>query len=220
MLSTGPELIDIENLIKMILFHTATHYEAKAIIEWLSLQRTAGSEIKGLYRSHGMEYALWVSGIGKKAGRRIGEVLAFLGYDSSISKICNVGIAGCVDKNNPIGQGRWMKSVSLVDEDRKKYELCIPSTTVSAKDLITVDQPVIDGTAFVSQRGPNVWVDMECYHLREGLSQAGKDANEAFPLSSFKVVSDHLEGERIEFRSFAEKYDQTIVDHLKTFLEL
>ncbi|PID47666.1 MAG: nucleoside phosphorylase [Proteobacteria bacterium] len=139
----------------MKLIHTALLCEAQPIIEKLRLQKMD----KNIYNND--EFILTISGIGEEKTK---EALNAIFSSHKIKKAINIGIAGCKDKNIPIG-----KLFCINEEFENIPKASITSVSKPRKDIKTLLADM-ETSAFKTK--------CEKFHV---------------PYLIFKIVSDHLD---------------------------
>jgi len=150
----------------MILIHTALFAEAKPIIEHLKLKFIQKQPYR-LYQRD--DIVLVVTSMGEKT-LIIKELLS----QYHINKAINIGIAGCKDKNIPIG-------TLFYTYYKSESEALAPNNNIPYSTITTVKEPLNNPDNLKT-----TLVDMETDYFLE----ATKDIEEVY---IFKIVSDYLD---------------------------
>jgi len=175
----------------MLIIHTALACEAKPWIEALNLKPSKGHGSIRLYQSDDTQ--LLVSGTGSlRTSASIAYALGSLTgqVDRSTLQAINIGVAGCVDTNIPIGDCFIVGKCSSDEGKRHLYPDIffnhnLPLATLRTSDRIVHSQPA---GPIPSAENPLLW-DMEGY----GFFSACTLFLSPSCMQSLKIVGDHLE---------------------------
>ncbi len=198
-----------------VFVHVATQFEASPIISFLNLERTRLPGLSHCYQNQGQGVLLWIGGIGRAATHKsMKNLFSRSEFDISNGRWINIGIAGVSDSRIAIGSIYNISQIirnSAGENHEKTIPLSQPITTnFPQADLTTVDQP--DSTELSNQGGNSegapTLLDMEAYHWATSLSRHEPTA--LFRMECYKVISDHADGQRIDFRELASLYDSSI----------
>jgi len=210
-------------ILGMKLIHVATRFEGKAVIDYLGLNPVEkhGSAIH--YSHHSEDLHLLVTGIGHHhASKALSRWLCkMLPSGAAALKVLNIGIAGHTEVEKNIGSGEWMTSVQR-EEEGAPTRLSLPHSTApnpQSHRLISLHQSAQNREALIRTWGnPPFWVDMEAGFAVVVFQRVPNwQPNQYF---CFKIISDHLSDDRIDFRELAKHYDPLVISAVESFLKI
>jgi len=195
----------------------ATQFEAAHLIRALDLRRTRLPGLSHCYRHPSQNVLLWISGIGELAIKR--SMIAFFQHVKPGCTNCrwiNAGIAACSDPSIRVGSFYQILSVQCAmpaAESIIPLAHCNPSKTLLLPNahLLTTSEAVSDSTSLSISKPVGLsplLFDMETYHWATSL-MLRFPASEP-DIASYKVVSDHADGQKINFHQLAPVYDQAM----------
>jgi len=169
------------------LIHTALFCEAKPIIKHFKMQCL---QTKPYRIYHKNDILLMVSGMGAKKALHVEDIFKLY----PIKQAINIGIAGCKDKNIPIG--------SLFCTNHRLEDICYAT-------LSCVDEPIDDKEQLTS-----MLVDMES----KSFLHVGKLYLRGENIFVFKVVSDYLD-KTIPSKEFVENLIKNSIKSWENYIE-
>lgn len=201
------------------IFQVATLFEATPLIRELGLQRIKTNGGPRCYQSPDSRSFLYISGIGNASVRHSTQRLApLLPVDCDSCQWINVGIAGCTCMQIPTGT--LFQVQNLYNEPSQAPSPVIspnwnpfaPASPYPFASLVTVSRECHDWPA----REPNdpiLLIDMEAYVWMQELELSHCPGLQQ--VASFKVVSDHVDGQKINFHDFAPAFDTGVASLLR-----
>lgn len=173
----------------MLVLITALHCEARPLISRLKLRKDRGPGRFEMYRGEGVLLA--VSGVGMiRSAAAVSHALALVPPPER-SLAVNLGIAGCADKELPSGSPVLMNKIINGAEGRAYYPDILFVHRLLEGAVMSCLKPVSCGCPEI-ERG--LFYDMEA----AGFFEAASMFLPPHAVQCLKVVSDHLEGEKLE----------------------
>jgi len=174
------------------LIYTALLPEAQPVINFLKLKQDSSIQnlpkTSKLFKDENDQYLLIVSGVGKE---NCIKSLEFVYNNYNISKVINLGIAGCIDSSIKIG--------TLFCTNRLVQN-------INFAPITTVDKPLDD-----DENLETLLVDMEAKYFLDISKKYCKD------IYCFKIVSDYLDT-KIPKKSFVIELIEKSKDKWKKYL--
>jgi len=211
-----PKRIQPQGTHCMILIHTATLFEAKAVVDHFGMQVAPGFGGARRFVGESGKLELWVTGIGpKQVVKRLNAMASF--YQKTgvrCERGLNLGIAGCTDTNREWGSGTWITHLSEESQSGPPLELATPHPENPPAHLVSFSSAQTDRQSVVQTWGESIWVDME-----SAFAQACLRPWVGSQYSVYKGISDFLDGSPIDFPRLAAHYDPRAVQAVETFLK-
>ena len=201
------------------IFQVATLFEATPLIRELGLLRLKAHGGPRCYQSADSRYFLYISGIGNAAVRHSTQRLKpLLPSDCDSCKWINIGIAGCNCRQTPTGSLFQVQTL-LCDPAHApappplylNWNPFAPASPFPLASLVSVSRECHDWPAPLPNE-PILLIDMEAYAWVHELEQSHCPGLQK--VASFKVVSDHADGQKINFHDFAPTFDTVIASLL------
>lgn len=169
----------------MKLVHVALAVEARPFIERWRMRQIRSSRLGSVYRDAANDHLLMVSGSGALA--TASALSAVLAQESTIDAVLNVGMAGCPWTEVACGEARLIHQVNDFANGRTYYPDMLTRHSWQEASLTTY------GRVVRAVDDPQTLVDME----GSGFFVAARAVLPAHRIALLKVVSDHLDAERV-----------------------
>lgn len=190
----------------MIVLHTALAVEARPFLDRWRMRQIESSRRGSVYRAESPEVMLVVSGTGALAAAS--AVSAVLAREPSIEAALSVGLAGCPLLDMACGESRFIHRIHDASSGRTYYPDVLVRHPWQEAALTTY------GRMVTADDRPATLVDMES----SGFFVAARAVLPPHRIALLKVISDHLEGARLD-PSTAIDWISAQIDSIETFLE-